>query len=313
MKVLVTGGAGFIGSHLCQHLLNQGHSVTAYDNLLLGRREFLRSCESHAKFQFIQNDLVTDPGLRSVVRGHDLVYHLAANSDISLGSEKTDLDLKQGLIATYNVLEAMRSEGVKKIVFSSSSAIYGDATQKPTPENYGPLVPLSLYGASKLSCESFVMAFSHNYGFQSWIFRFANIVGSKVTHGVIFDFIKRLKKDPTHLKVLGNGRQRKSYLHLNDCIQGMEFAVNNSHQEVNVFNLASTGTTDVKTIAESVVKKMNLDSKIEYGSSDRGWKGDIPFTWLDGSGMEKLGWKAELDSNTAVEHAIQEIVSDWYD
>lgn len=313
MKVLITGGAGFIGSHLCQHLLSQGHSVTAYDNLLLGRRQFLDGCEKNPRFQFIEKDLVTDTGLRSVVKGHDLIYHLAANSDISLGSERTDLDLNNGLISTYNILEAMRLEGIKKIVFSSSSAVYGEATKKPTAEDYGPLVPLSLYGASKLSSESFVMSFAHNYGFQSWIFRFANIVGARVTHGVIFDFITRLKKNPKELKVLGNGKQRKSYLHLQDCIEAMEFAVHNSNQEVNIFNLASQGTTEVKYIAEQVVKSMNLKSVIEYGSSDRGWKGDVPFTWLDGSSLEKLGWKARLESNQAIDLAIQDILNDWYD
>ena len=311
MKILVTGGAGFVGSHLCEKLLNQGNDVIAYDNLTLGKKENLNNCIPNKKFTFIKNDLCNDPGLSSTVEGCELVFHLAANSDISAGAKQTDIDLQNGFISTYKLLDAMRVAGCNKIVFSSTSAIYGEAKIKPTPETYGSLCPESLYGASKLAAEGFISAFAHNYGMQAWIFRFANIVGARVTHGVIFDFITRLKKDPKILQVLGNGTQKKSYLHIDDCISGILFAIEAAQEKVNIFNLASEGTTNVKTIAEEVVKKMGLSSKISYGTSDRGWVGDIPFTWLDGNALAKRGWHAKMDSNTAVLKSIDDILESW--
>lgn len=308
MKVFVTGGAGFIGSHLCRQLIESGHEITAYDNLLLGRREFIADLERHHKFKFLQKDLLDDKNLRQALQGADLVYHLAANSDISLGGEKTDLDLKLGVMATYNLLEAMRLEKITNLIFSSTSAIYGEAHTKPTPENYGPLIPISFYGASKLSAEVLIAAFAHNYGIQSWIYRFANIVGSRITHGVLFDFIKRLRQNPQQLSVLGNGTQKKSYLHVSDCIAGMQFGFEKAKSEVNIFNLASEGVTQVSYIAQEVIQQMELNAKIEYGKEDRGWKGDVPFTWLDGSKLKKLGWSPKYNSNQAVQKAITEIL-----
>jgi UDP-glucose 4-epimerase len=313
MKALVTGGAGFVGSHLCEKLLNQGHSVVAYDNLILGKKENLKNCLQHPKFSFIKNDLCNDPGLSSVFKGCETVFHLAANSDISAGGKQPDIDLQNGFISTYRVLEAMRETGVKKIIFSSTSAIYGEAKTKPTPEGYGPLCPESLYGASKLAAEGFISAFVHNFGIQAWIFRFANIVGARVTHGVIFDFITRLKKNPETLNVLGNGTQRKSYLHIDDCIAGILFGYESATAKVNIFNLASSGTTDVKTIASEVIRNMELNSKIVFGAEDRGWVGDIPFTWLDGQELEKLGWRAKMDSNSAIKKSIGDILNAWSD
>lgn len=314
MKIFVTGGAGFIGSHLCRYLLDKGHTVTAYDNLLLGKKEFLRSCEASPDFRFYQKDLLSFEDLLGAIKGHDLVYHLAANSDIQLGGEKTDTDLKLGTLATYNVCEAMRLSGIQKIIFASTSAIYGEATQKPTPENYGPLLPISFYGASKLACEALLTSFAHNYNFQVWIYRFANIVGGHTTHGAIHDFIKRIKSNPKELQVLGNGTQKKSYLHVSDCISGMDFGFENSKDPVNLFNLASHGVTEVKFIAEEVVHQLNpkigANTQIKYGSEDRGWKGDVPFTWLDGSLFEKAGWTAKYNSNDAVRIAISEIIKE---
>jgi len=310
MKVIVTGGAGFIGSHLSLRLLQQGHDVTVIDNLLLGRREFLKPCEDFKGFRFLNHDLMDLEGTINAFRGHDFVYHLSANSDISQGVEKSDIDLKLGTIVTYNVLEAMRKQKISNIVFSSTSAVYGEAQVKPTPENYGPLIPISFYGASKLAAEALCTSFGHNCGMNVWIYRFANIVGSHATHGAIRDFVMKLKKNPSELDVLGDGSQKKSYLHVSDCVDGLLFGPQKIKGPVQILNLASEGVTQVRTIAEEVVRQSGGKAKIRYGQSDRGWVGDVPFTWLDSSLMSKLGWKAKHISDEAVKMAVGEIIAE---
>ncbi len=315
MKVFITGGAGFIGSQMAEKFLSLGWTVTCYDNLILGRREFVP-----AAAKFIEADLLDLSRVIKEMKGHDLVVHLAANSDISQGAEKSDVDLKNGTIATFNTLEAMRKSGVRDIIFASTSAIYGEASVKPTPENYGPLFPISFYGASKLACEGLVSAFVHNCGFRALVFRFANIVGPRSTHGAIHDFTARLMIDASVLKVLGNGTQKKSYLHVDDCIDGMLFGWKNflslptEGDFFECFNLASEGVSSVRFMAETVVqefsvqKKLGVVPRLDFGESDRGWVGDVAFTWLDGARLEKLGWKAKLESNGAVEKAVQQII-----
>ena len=221
--------------------------------------------------------------------------------------------MRNGTTATYNVLEAMRVCNVPKLLFASTSAIYGEATVKPTPENYGPLEPISFYGASKLACEAMVSAFSHNCGIQAWVYRFANIVGSHSTHGAIYDFTQRLKKNPEALTVLGNGTQRKSYLHVSDCVDGMLFGFHNAKASYQCFNLASVGVSNVRFIAEEVVRevasKTGVTARLIFGEGDRGWVGDVPYTHLDGAKFASLGWKAKYDSDSAVKLAISEVTS----
>lgn len=326
MKVFITGGAGFIGSQMAEKFLDRGDTVTCFDNLVLGRREFLTACESKgSKFRFVHADLLDLDRVVQEMKGHDLVVHLAANSDISQGVEKSDVDLKNGTIATFNTLEAMRKTGVSDILFSSTSAIYGEASLKPTPENYGPLFPISFYGASKLACEGLVSAFAHNCGFRALAFRFANIVGPRSTHGAIHDFTVRLLKDPSCLKVLGNGTQAKSYLHVDDCIDGMLFAFDlflgpkgslfnstaaGKSDFFECFNLASRGVSNVKFLAETVVAEFGGRPRIEFGEGSRGWVGDVSYTWLDGAKFEKLGWKAKLESDEAVRKAVRQVVAE---
>lgn len=314
MKVFVTGGAGFIGSQLCDRFLSLGHEVIAIDNLILGRREFLKDAMSSPRFRFVEADLVDLERVKVETKGVDLVVHMAANSDISQGAARTDVDMRNGTIATYNVLEAMRVNEIKKLLFASTSAIYGEAQVKPTPENYGPLFPISFYGASKLACEAMISAFSHNCGIEAWIYRFANIVGPRSTHGAIHDFVSRLIQNPKKLEVLGNGTQRKSYLHVSDCIDGMLFGFENSREGFQCFNLASRGVSNVRFIAEEVVRQMKdvtgIQAELAFGDSDRGWVGDVPYTHLDGSRLESLGWKARWESDEAVRKAVSEVIAE---
>lgn len=310
MKILVTGGAGFIGSHLCLKLLSQNHHVTAFDNLSLGQEKFLTPCQEYENFQFVKEDLLNTDAINKACQGMDQVWHLAANSDIAAGGKQTDVDLKVGTIATYNVLEAMRLAGVKELIFSSTSAIYGETTIKPTPENYGPLLPISFYGASKLACEALATAFAHNYNMKVWIYRFANIVGSHTTHGAIHDFIKKLKNNPNELEVLGDGKQAKSYLHVYDCINAMQFGYEHAKDEVNLFNLASQGICSVDQIAESVINQMQLQATIKHTGGSRGWKGDVARVELDGNKLKSLGYTPRLPSQEAVSQAIKDILAD---
>ncbi len=306
---LVTGGAGFIGSNLCRGLLTRGWRVTAVDNFHLGRPEFIKPMRKHPGFRFVEADLLNAARIRKIVKGCDVVFHMAANSDISRGARETNLDLSLGTLTTCNVLEAMRLGGVRDIVFASSSAVYGLARVKPTPEDYGPLQPISLYGASKLAAEGFITAFGHNFGLRAWIFRFANIVGPNATHGALFDFIRRLRKDPRALRVLGDGRQAKPYLHVSECVQGMIHGYEHAREEVNYFNLAPRrGATSVKFIAAAAIRALGLGRvRLVFTGGAQGWRGDVPQVRLDARKLARLGWRAEMFSDAAIERAAREL------
>lgn len=311
MRIFVTGGAGFVGSNLVERLIADGHVVTAYDNLSMGSRFFLQSCEAQPGFRFIEADLLDLATLCQSVAGHDAVFHLAANSDITASRLQSDLDLRLGTIATYNVLEAMRRSDIRKIVFSSSSVIYGEPSIVPTPENYGPLLPISLYGASKLACEGLISAFCHNFDFQAWIFRFANVCGRHGTHGVIVDFIRKLERNVHRLEILGDGEQSKPYLHVSECVDGILFGWRKAESQLNCFNLGCSGGTRVVHIAEMLLKALNLhDAKIVCTGGARGWIGDVPQVRLDCAKLETLGWKARMTSDEAVRLATVELVGE---
>lgn len=303
-KIFVTGGAGFIGSHLVDKLANMG-DVTVYDNLSSGRKEFVEHHFGKKGFRFVQADLLDLETLKKATKGHSYVFHLAANPDAREGMEKTDLDLKMGTIGTYNVLESMRVNGIKKIVFTSSGTVYGETPITPIVEDHGPLLPISLYGASKLACEALISAFCHIFGMQAWIFRLANIVGGRATHGVIVDFIAKLRSNPRELEILGDGTQEKPYLFVTDCVEGMLFGFTHANDQTNVFNLGCVSTIDVNTIARMLVKKMGLEEvEFEYTGSGRGWPGDVPQVRLNIEKMTKLGWEAKYTSDEAVCKAI---------
>lgn len=309
MRVFITGGAGFIPSNLAARLVGEGHEVTCYDNLSLGRREFLEPLFATGRCRLVEADLLDLERVKAELAGHELVFHLAANSDISHGALHTDWDLHQGTVVTWNVLEAMRLTGVGQIVFSSTSAIYGEASVLPTPENYGPLQPISLYGASKLACEGLVTAFCHNFGLRAWIFRFANIVGHNGTHGALVDFIRRLRQDPGRLRILGDGRQAKPYIHVSDCVDALLYGQRTGRGAVHCWNLSCEGATSVDTIASIILEEMGLrDTVLEHTGGSQGWKGDVAQVRLDPTLIRELGWTPRFDSDGAVRQAVRDLL-----
>lgn len=308
-KILVTGGAGFIGSHLIDKLLEEGNTVVAVDNLSLGRLENISSALNKSQFSFFEFDLLDKDKLFKLFseESFDVVFHLAANSDIAVSHLNPNVDLERTFLTTYNVLLAMKEFNVKNIVFASTSAIYGEA-QNSVKENFGPLFPTSHYGASKLASEAFISSFCENYGISAWITRFPNVVGERATHGVIFDFINKLRKNSKELLVLGDGEQIKPYLYVKDLIEAILFVYKNSNQKINFFNIGVETRTKVKEIAQMVIEEMNLDSEIVYSGGDRGWIGDVPEFSYNLDKIHALGWNAKITSNEAVRKSIQYIL-----
>lgn len=313
MRVVVTGAAGFIGTNLLPRLLESGDEVHGIDNYFLGRREYLARSIGHPNFQFHEFDLLDRDRVVALFQRlrPDLIWHLAANSDIQFGTSYTDFDLKGGTLVTYNVLEGMRMSQAKNLIFSSSGAVYGEPTVLPTPENYGPLFPISFYAASKVACETLITAFVNTYGMRTWIFRFGNIAGPFPTHGVIRDFVLKLQRDPTRLEILGDGKQSKPYVHVEDCLDGIMFGYQHARESVNCYNLAVPDGTSVNEIAQWTIEAMGLDPKkvrIEYSGGPRGWPGDVPQVRLDTRRMEALGWRPKMSSSEAVRRSIRETV-----
>jgi UDP-glucose 4-epimerase len=300
MRAFVTGGAGFIGSTLVDRLLDDGHTVVAYDNFSTGQERFLQSASARSQFSLVRGDTLHSAELVRAMRGTDVVFHLAANADVRFGTEHPRKDLEQNTIATFNVLEAMRANGIRRIAFASTGSIYGEATVIPTPENAPFPVQTSLYGASKLAGEGLIQAYCEGFGFQGWIFRFVSILGERYTHGHVFDFFKRLRADPTRLRVLGDGRQRKSYLYVQDCLDAMLLAMARANGKVNIFNL---GTDEFCVLNESlgwITERLGVTPVLEYTGGDRGWIGDNPFIYLDTSSIRGLGWTPKLSIREAV-------------
>lgn len=309
-KHFITGGAGFIGSHLVDRLLVEGNEVRVYDNLASGKADNIKQHIAKSGFSFIQADLLEVETLKRAIEGHDLVWHLGANTDIRGGNRVTDLDLKNCTVATYNVLEAMRQNGINKLLFPSSATVYGDAPTKTFAETSGPLLPISLYGAGKLACEGLISAYCHLFNMQAWIFRYGNVIGDRMGHGVIFDFIHKLEQNPKELEILGDGNQEKNYFLVKDCIDGMLHAFHNSESQCDVYNLGSESTIKVNAIAQVVVEEMGLrDVKFRYTGGRRGWPGDAPVVKFDLKKMKQLGWEAKHSSEEAVRIAARRILA----
>jgi len=308
---LVTGGAGFIGSHLVDALVEQGKKVRVIDNFSSGRDEFLSHHEGGGVVEVLRGDLLNPMDVNAAMDSIETVHHLAANPDIRLGTEVTDTDLRQGTIATYNVLEAMRLAGASRISFASSSAVYGEAEEMPTPEDYGPIMPISLYGASKLASEALITAWAGTFGAKGFIHRFANIVGPRGTHGVIFDFIHKLKRDPSRLEVLGDGNQEKSYMSAHDCVQSMLHVIGLEEEGTTLNNLGTGDTCSVSRIAEIVVEESGIaEVSIEYTGGKRGWAGDVPKTYLDVTKLLGSGFEPTSMSEKAIRDTARVLISE---
>jgi UDP-glucose 4-epimerase len=304
MRAFITGGAGFIGSNLADRLLAEGHEVLVYDNFSTGQHQFVEHNLKKPHYELVEADVLDKVVLASSMRDCDIVFHFQANADVRGGTKNTLIDLEQNVIGTHNVLEAMKVNDVKKIVFASSATVYGEPDTIPTPEDISPL-QTSLYGASKLSAEAMIQAYCEYFDMQSWIFRFVSFMGPRYTHGVIFDFMKKLRQDPETLHILGDGSQRKSYLHVEDGINAILLALKKAGDKVNIFNLGNKEWINVKDLADILCKSLKLENvKYSFGGGKRGWKGDTPFVHLDISRIRAIGWEPKFDVRQTIESTI---------
>jgi UDP-glucose 4-epimerase len=300
LRYFVTGCAGFIGSHLTDRLLQEGHDVTGYDNFSTGQEKFLELAHKSSSFTLMHGDTLDLDRLTKAMEGADGVFHLAANADVRFGTEHPRKDLEQNTIATFNVLEAMRANGIRRIAFSSTGSIYGEPEVFPTPEHASFPLQTSLYGASKLAGEGLIEAYCEGFGFQGFIFRFVSILGERYTHGHVFDFFKQLREHPDILHVLGNGKQRKSYLYVQDCLDAMLLAIEKAQDKVNIFNLGADEYCEVKDSISWITQHLGLTPKLNCSGGERGWVGDSPFIFLDCRKIRSLGWNPKLSIREGV-------------
>lgn len=300
LRCLVTGAAGFIGSNLTDRLLASGHQVLGFDNFSTGQERFLENARQRPGFRLVRGDLLDFDAVDQAMTGVDTVFHLAANADVRFGVDRPRRDLEQNTIATWNVVEAMRRRGARRIAFSSTGSVYGEAATIPTPEDCPFPVQTSLYGASKLAAEGLIQAYSEAFGIQAFIFRFVSILGNRYTHGHVFDFYKQLLEHPERLRVLGNGKQRKSYLAIEDCVAAILLALEKAPDRVNILNLGTDEYCEVNDSIGWICGRLGLSPQLDYAGGDRGWIGDNPFIWLDCSRMRALGWQPRYSIREAV-------------
>lgn len=304
MKALVTGCAGFVGSNVVDRLLENGHQVFGVDNFSTGNIKFLASAIKNSDFTIFEGDLLDINGRTDIYQDVDIIFHFAANADVRDGLKHPSRDLQQNTIATFNILEGARLNGIKKFVFSSTGSVYGEAAVSPTPEECPFPIQTSLYGASKLACEGLISAYSEGYGMKAWIFRFVSILGPRYSHGHVFDFYKSLKEDSTKLKVLGDGNQTKSYLHIEDCISAIMLAVDNCSDTLNILNL---GVSDACKVTDSIgwiCSELGVNPSLEFSGGARGWVGDNPLILLDNKKITQLGWTPDFSIESAVKDTV---------
>jgi UDP-glucose 4-epimerase len=306
LTTFVTGAAGFVGSNLVDRLLGDGEVIVGYDNLSTGMPEFIASARRHRNFTFVHGDLLETRSLTEAMRGANRVVHLAANADVRFGLAHPRKDLEQNTIATFNVLEAMRANNVREIAFSSTGSIYGEAAVVPTPEDAPFPVQTSLYGASKLACEGMIAAYAEGYGIKARIFRFVSILGQRYSHGHVFDFMMQLTKDQNRLHILGDGKQRKSYLHVDDCIDAMLLALNTGDEHIAIFNLGTDEVCQVLDSVDWIVGRLKVSPQLSFSGGRQGWIGDNPLIHLDTSRIRELGWQPKRSIREAVELTV-----DW--
>ena len=312
MRVLITGVAGFVGSNFLDYLLSKGHHVVGVDNFSTGKREFIENAIDNSNFTFLKFDLLDLGDLKKATKNIDIVFHFAANADVRFGLQHPDKDLQQNTIVTFNVLEAMRYNNVKKIIFSSTGSVYGEPNEFPTPENCAFPIQTSLYGASKLAAEGLIQAYCEGYDFQAWIFRFVSLLGERYSHGHVFDFYNKLRLDPNKLEVLGDGTQKKSYLYIKDCINAVMTALEKSNQKINIFNLGNYEYSEVKDSVKWIIEYLGLSPEIIYLGGKRGWVGDNPFIHLDISKILNLGWKPKLDIKSGIIKTISYLIDNKF-
>ena len=310
MKYFVTGGAGFIGSNLCDFLVkNTDADITVYDNLSVGKLSHISSHIDRGRIQFIEADLLDFETLKNHMKSHDVVIHLAANADIALSATNTYIDVKQTILVTYNVLEAMRLNSVQRLVYSSGSGVYGDLGDFAPDEKFGPMYPVSLYGATKLSAEALISAFSSLFSIKASVFRFANVVGGNQTHGVAYDFIRKLNSDNKKLEVLGNGMQSKSYIHVDDIISAIFFVLKNQSALIDTFNVGTGDYITVREIASIVIEEMGLENvEVIFGDTEYGWKGDVPKVRFLSNKILQVGWRLTLNSGQAIQRSVKQML-----
>lgn len=312
MKYFITGGAGFIGSHIVDRILKEGGQVVVYDNLSTGQINFLESAKTNKNFELIVGDLLDKDLLNTSISGCDMVFHMAANADIRHGLENPYNDIEQNTIVTFNLLEAMRKSNIKRIVFASSAAALGEPEQFPTPESCAVPIQTSLYGASKMACEGLISSYCEGYGFEGYAFRFVSLLGPRYPHGHVFDFVKKLRHDSSKLEVLGDGKQRKSYMHIDDCLDAIFLVANEkrtalqSKRNYQVYHLGNPEYIKVSDSAMIIIDQMDLTAKIEYTGGRQGWIGDNPFVFLDVTKIQSEGWSPKNN----IKDSICETV-DW--
>lgn len=300
MHCFVTGAAGFIGSNLVDRLLREGHTVTGYDNFSTGQERFLAEAKASPRFTLVTGDLLDAEALTKAMRGADVIAHLAANADVRFGTDHPRRDLDQNTVATFNVLEALRACGIKRIAFASTGSIYGESRVIPTPEDAPFPVQTSLYGASKLAAEGLIAAYAEGFGLQAYIFRFVSILGERYSHGHVFDFYKQLRAHPDHLQILGDGTSRKSYLYVQDCLGAVLLALERATARVNVFNLGADEYCRVDDSIGWICEHLGIAPRRTYAGGDRGWIGDNPFIFLECSRIRAFGWKPTLSIREGV-------------
>jgi UDP-glucose 4-epimerase len=305
LRYFIKGCAGFIGSHLTDYLLAKGHEVIGYDNFKTGNSHFLKNALQSPSFTLIKNDLLNRDALNQSLHHVDMVFHLAANADVRFGTTHPHKDLEQNAIATFHVLEAMRLHGIKRIAFASTGSIYGETNVFPTPEDAPFPIQTSLYGASKLAAEGLIQAYCEGFQFQGYIFRFVSILGERYTHGHVFDFYQQLLKNPHQLTILGNGKQRKSYLNVQDCISAIMLSLEKANDKINIFNLGTDEYCEVNHSIAWMLEYLNLQPTLQYTGGERGWIGDNPFIFLDCTRIQKLGWKARFTIQESIIQTIQ--------
>lgn len=313
MKYFVTGGAGFIGSNMVDRLLSEPENeVVAYDNFSTGRREFLEDALKNDRFTLVEGDTLDLDAMTGAMQDCEFVFHFAANADVRMGCEHPKKDLEQNTIATFNVLEAMRANGIKRIGFSSTGSVYGEAEVIPTPEDAPFPIQTSLYGASKLACEGLLAAYAEGFGYTAYIFRFVSILGERYTHGHVFDFCKKLKDDPNHLHILGDGHQKKSYLYVKDCMEAILTVVRNAKEKVNIYNLGTDEYVEVNDSVRFICGKLGVKPEFTYAGGERGWIGDNPFIYLDTKKVRSLGWTPKATIEDGVVKTVEYLMANQW-